>query len=86
MEKLLGSKRLDRDLKVAGVVVLSAAPGVALLGWLVGQEYAPWLLPLLGVSGLIGCIGVGLLIASWAVGPAHRQDRPVGPYGRMPKF
>ena len=78
MDKLLslsgGSKHLDRDLKVYGLIVLSVAPGLALLGWFIGQLSAPWLLPILGSAALVGCIGIGLLAASMVVGRWYRDD------------
>ena len=65
MEKLLGgNKRLDRDLRVGGLIVLFTAPGLALLGWFVSLQSAQWLLPMLGVAALAACLGVGLLVAS----------------------
>ena len=53
MDRLLsiagdGRRRPDRMLKAAGLVVLSAAPGLALLGWIVNPVAAHWLVPLLG--------------------------------------
>lgn len=58
--------RRDRDLKVYGLVTLCTAPGVALLGWLVGLGFPEWWLPLLGAAILIACVAVGLLVASAA--------------------
>ncbi len=75
MDKLLGgSKRLDRDLKVAGLIVLFVAPGLALLGWFVSLLSAEWLLPMLGVSALVGCVSIGLLVASKVIGRSYRED------------
>lgn len=58
LDKLLamsgGGDHLGRDLKVTGLIVLFTAPGLVLLGWLVGQEHPAWLLPLLGVAALVG--------------------------------
>lgn len=65
MDQLLGvNKHLDRDLKVAGLIVLFIAPGLALLGWLVSLLSPPWLFPTLGAAALVGCVGIGLLVAS----------------------
>ncbi len=75
MDKLLGgSKRLDRDLKIAGLIVLFVAPGLALLGWFVSLQSAEWLLPMLGVSALVGCVSIGLLVASMFVKRSYRED------------
>jgi hypothetical protein len=65
MDQLLGvNKHLDRDLKVAGLIVLFIAPGLALLGWLVSLLSPPWLFPTLGAAALVACVGIGLLVAS----------------------
>ncbi len=46
MDKLLGyNKAPERDLKVAGLIVLFVAPGLAVMGWLIGDDAdhaAPW--------------------------------------------
>jgi hypothetical protein len=64
-DKLLGGgNQLGRDLKVAGIICMSAAPGLAALGLLVSRASPRWLLPLLGVAALVGCVSVGLLVAS----------------------
>ena len=56
--------RLDRDLKVAGLIMLSLTPGLALLGWFLSFLSEKTFLPLLGVSALVGCLSIGLLVAS----------------------
>ena len=46
MDALLGTnKRLDRNLKAAGLILLFAAPGVALFGWILSYLYAPVFFP-----------------------------------------
>lgn len=68
VDKLIGANNhLDRNLKVAGLILLAAAPGIAVLGWLLSYLASWALLPLLGAAALLLCIGVGLLIASRAV-------------------
>ncbi len=69
-----GSKHLARDLRVYGLIVLFLAPGVALLGWFIGQESAQWLLPIVGVAALVGCLSIGLLVASTALERRHQRD------------
>lgn len=62
MDKVLGTGKNDRpdqDLKVAGLIVVSVAPGLVALGYFVGA-----LPELLGVALLVGCVGIGLLVAS----------------------
>ena len=67
LDRLLGvggSRSLVRDLKVAALIVLSVAPGVAVLGLFLGQIATEARVALLGVSFLVGFIGVGLLLAA----------------------
>lgn len=59
-----GSARLARELTVWGIVVLATAPGLALLAWFVALQYPPAFYPILGASLLVGCVGVGLVIAA----------------------
>ena len=69
MDKLLalgGSKsdRLDRSLKLAGLVMLPIAVGMAIFGLILGSQYPEALSPLLGVAALIACMGIGFLVAA----------------------
>ena len=82
LTKLLGGdRRLDRSLKAAGLILLSIAPGLALLGWFLSLLTVWALLPLLGAAALVACTGIGCLLASKAVAPAGREDTatPRGP-------
>ena len=56
--------RPERDLKIGGIITLFAAPGLATLGWFLGDVSAEAFQALLGVAGLIAFLGVGLLIAA----------------------
>ena len=69
-----GDKHVDRDLKIAGLIVLFVAPGLALLGWLIGLDSPEALLPLLGVAALAGCVSIGLLVASAVIARANREE------------
>ena len=72
--KLLGNdRRLHRDLKVSGLITLSAAPGLALMGWFISLIAEQALMPLLGVATLAGCVGTGLLVAARV---AERSEQP----------
>ncbi|MEQ8247843.1 MAG: hypothetical protein RID42_09175 [Alphaproteobacteria bacterium] len=67
-EKLLaanvgGNQFLDRDLMVAGIVVFSVAPGVAVLGWVLTVLAPEILYPLLGAAAVLVSIGIGLFVA-----------------------
>jgi hypothetical protein len=59
-----GSRSPERDLKVSALIVLFVAPGLAVLGLLLGQIATEARAALLGVSLLVGFIGVGLFLAA----------------------
>ena len=84
MDKLLsqsedGSDRLDRGFKVTGLILLPTAVGLAILGWVLGMEHANAFLPLMGVAGLVGCIGIGFFIAAAVASRWYVQDNDSGP-------
>lgn len=69
LDKLLapgagGTERLDRSLQVAGLILLPAAVGLALLGLILGTQVPEAKLPLLGAAALVACVGSGLLLAA----------------------
>jgi hypothetical protein len=59
-----GGRSLERGLKVAALIVLCAAPGLALLGLFLGQIAAEARPALLGTSLLVGFVGAGLYLAA----------------------
>ena len=72
MDKLLGyNKAPERDLKVAALIVLFVAPGLAVMGWLIGDDAV---MPLLGVSMLVAFVGLGLLTAAHFMKKAREAD------------
>lgn len=56
--------RPDRDFRITGYIVLPAAAGIAILALALGMQFPEWRLPLLGVSGLVACVGLGFLGAA----------------------
>jgi hypothetical protein len=75
IDKLLGHKKDPaRDLKVAGLIVIFVAPGLALMGWVIGRAEPDAFMPLLGVAGLVAFVGIGLLIAARFLERATRSD------------
>ena len=69
------SRKLARDLKVGGIVVLALAPGLALMGWGMGVALAPELFGVLSsVAGLLLFLGAGLLLASFVVTRWHDDE------------
>jgi nitrate reductase gamma subunit len=59
---------------VAGLIVIFVAPGLALMGWVIGLAEPDALMPLFGVAGLVGFVGIGLLTAARFLERATRQD------------
>lgn len=59
-----GSKRSDRDFKVTALWLLPVSVGLLAFGLIMGHFYPQTLGPLLGASALVGCLGIGYLVAS----------------------
>lgn len=77
IDKLLGNtKQPARDLKVAGLIVIFVAPGLAIMGWLISLRNEDALMPLLGVAALVAFVGIGLLAASNFLRRASQEDSP----------
>lgn len=75
VDKLLGHKKEPaRDLKVAGLIVSFVAPGLAVMGVLIGFAEKDALMPLLGVALLVAFVGAGLLTAAKFLERANRED------------
>jgi hypothetical protein len=69
MDKLLSmgadkSERIDRGLKIAGLITLPAGIGLGIFGTIMGAAYPETQAPLWGAAALAGCVGLGLLLAS----------------------
>lgn len=82
LDKVFGGDRiLHRDLKVGGLIVVSCAPGLAVLGWFLSFINDRAFMALLGVAALVAFVGTGLLVASRAAknsgleSNAERLDR-----------
>ncbi|HWK55118.1 MAG TPA: DUF6249 domain-containing protein [Hyphomicrobiales bacterium] len=79
LDKILGEPPRWRGLHTGGIIMLSIGVGFAVL-----SAFQPRiLLPLLGVSGLVCCLGLGLLIASHYAKRWH--ERSVGASTHLPK-
>jgi hypothetical protein len=75
IDKLLGHKKKPaRDLKVAGLIVIFVAPGLALMGLMIGFAEGKALMPLLGIALLVAFVGAGLLTAAKFLERANRED------------
>ena len=68
------NSRPERDLKIGGIITLCAAPGLAVLGWFLGDVSEEACSALLGVAGLVAFVGVGLLVAARVAEKAGAND------------
>jgi len=79
IDKLLaaggGPSRPDRDLKVGGLIVIFVAPGLALFGWFLAKLRPEILDVFIGISLLVGLVGIGLLVASKISERWYREDQ-----------
>ena len=77
IDKIIGGNRPpDRSLKIAGLIVIFVAPGLAVLAWFIGQLSEPWLMPILGAAALVAFVGIGLLVAAKAAERMYGKDDP----------
>ena len=68
------SKDLDRDLKVSGWIVLFLAPGMVLLGYGLSMLEEGIFPILLGVSGLMVFLSIGMFVAAYVVKRSYSSD------------
>ena len=69
-----GSERTDRELKVAGIIVMFVAPGLSVLGWFLGRFNDKIFELMIGVSLLVFIVGIGLYVAGMMSRRWQRQD------------
>ena len=70
-----GNTRPDQDLKASGIIMIFIAPGLAILGWFLSELAEPLLGILLGVSLLVACIGIGLMVAGKVSERGYRESK-----------
>ena len=75
------NERPDRELKIGGIITLSVAPGLTLLGYFLNQLEDGLFGVLFGVALLVGFVGLGLLVAGKMVERWNREDKD----GRSPR-
>lgn len=67
IDKMLATResdsRVDRDMKVTAVIMLSIAPGLIVLGWFLSKFNEKILGVMFGVASLVGLIGIGFFVA-----------------------
>ena len=70
-----GDSRPDQDLKTSGVIMISIAPGLAIMGWFMSALAEPLLKILLGVAFLVAFIGIGMLVAGKVSERGYRENK-----------
>ena len=69
-----GNERPDRDLKVAGIIVMFVAPGLSVLGWFLGRFNDKAFVVMIGVGLLVLIVGIGLYVAGKMTERWQRKD------------
>ena len=59
-----GTERLDRAFQITAMILLPVAVGLVVLALVLGLGVPDAKLPLLGVAGLVACIGLGFGVAA----------------------
>ena len=79
IDKIIGDdKDTEEGLRIASYITMSAAPGLALLGFVLGQFNEKIFVIMLGVAGLVFFVSIGLLAASkFAERSANKNDKPL---------
>jgi hypothetical protein len=70
-----GDSRPDQDLKTTGVIMISIAPGLAIMGWFMSALAEPLLKILLGAAFLVAFIGIGMMVAGKVSERGHRENK-----------
>ena len=72
------AERVDRGLKIAGLIVLPTAVGLAIFGYLLGMQYPQAQAALWGAGALVACVGLGLLLAATVARRWYEDDKNSG--------
>ena len=70
-----GDSRSDQDLKTSGVIMISIAPGLAIMGWFMSALAEPLLKILLGAAFLVAFIGIGMMVAGKVSERGYRENK-----------
>ena len=68
------NSRPDQDLKVGGLITIFCAPGLLVLGWFLGRFSEEAFYALVGVSGLVAFVGLGLLVAARSTAKFYQDE------------
>lgn len=67
--------RTDQDLKVGGLITMSVAPGLFLLGFFLSKVEEQMMDVMLGVSLLVGFVGIGVYAAGKMAERWYEDDK-----------
>jgi hypothetical protein len=88
IDKMVGSVKGeshgDRDLKVSGIITMSVAPGLFLLGYFITGFDLEKVRVFIGISLLVGIVGLGLFAAGMMVSRWRKQDENQDPSRAKP--
>jgi len=56
------------------VIVTFVAPGLAIMGWIIGRQEPDAFMPIVGAAALVGFVGIGLLAGAAYMARARRED------------
>ncbi len=70
-----GNTHPDQDLKASGIIMISIAPGLAVLGWFLSALAEPLLGIMLGVSLLVAFLGIGMMVAGKVSERGYRESK-----------
>lgn len=83
IDKMVGSVKRNshagRELKVAGIITMSVSPGLFLLGYFITGLDLEKLRVFIGLSLLVGIVGIGLFVAGMMVSRWQKQDENQDP-------
>lgn len=79
IDKMISSgakhENTDKELKVAGIIVMFAAFGLVILGWGLSQLREDLFTTMLGVAGMVGMVGIGLYVTGKLYEQWQSKDR-----------
>jgi len=88
IDKMVGSVKgistADRDLKVSGIITMSVSPGLFLLGYFITGLDLERLRVFIGLSLLVGIVGLGLFASGMMVARWRKQDENQDPSRARP--
>ena len=79
-KRFSASRWIEDVVRIGATITLAVAPGLAILGWFISLNEEKALYPLIGIAILVGCVGIGLLIAAKST---DRSDRDVNSPPRL---